>query len=287
MEVIKIKTQGFCGGVRNALKILDDALNNPNVKKPIYMLGQIIHNKHITKTYQDKNIIILNDNNKTRLELLESINEGTIIFSAHGVSPLVYKKASEKGLNIIDTTCPYVSIVHKKIIEYLNLGYECLYIGTKGHPECEAILGIDDNIKLITSLNDVAKLDINNDKIYVTNQTTLSLINIKNIYDYLKNKYKNIIIDNNICVATTNRQLALINQEKVDLCIIVGDKLSSNTKKLYQVSNDIAKIKTILVEDINDLYSYNLENIKKVSVSSGASTPSYLVDEIINYLKNK
>lgn len=287
MIVNKIIPQGYCNGVKRALDIANKALDDPNTIKPIYLLGHIIHNKHVVKGLEDKGAIIIDDKSKTRYELLDSINNGSVIFSAHGVSPLVYEKAKNKGLNIIDTTCPNVLIVHKRMKEYLGKGYECIYIGTKNHPECEGVLGIDDNIKFISSIQDVDFLNIDNQNIYVTNQTTLSKFDMQDIINKLIKKYPNAIIDDKICNATTVRQEAMANQKLVDLCIVVGDKSSSNTKKLAKVSQEIVGIKTILCEDLASLDKNELNNVKEVSISSGASTPDYIVNEIIEYLNNK
>lgn len=287
MIVNKIIPQGYCNGVKRALDIANKSLDDPNTIKPIYLLGHIIHNKHVVKGLEDKGAIIIDDKSKTRYELLDSINNGSVIFSAHGVSPLVYEKAKNKGLNIIDTTCPNVLIVHKRMKEYLGKGYECIYIGTKNHPECEGVLGIDDNIKFISSIQDVDNLNIDNQNIYVTNQTTLSKFDMQDIINKLIKKYPNAIIDDKICNATTVRQEAMANQKLVDLCIVVGDKSSSNTKKLAKVSQEIVGIKTILCEDLASLDKNELNNVKEVSISSGASTPDYIVNEIIEYLNNK
>ena len=285
MKINKIEPQGYCNGVKRALDIIDEAINNPSTSKPIYLLGSIIHNKNVVNNFINKGVILIEDKTKTRLELLDEINEGSVVFSAHGVSPLIYEKANLKKLNIIDATCGYVKIVHQKILDFLNKGYEIIYIGTKNHPECEGVLGISDKIHFITNLDDINNLSINNDKIFCTNQTTLSKYDISNLFDELKNKFKNIIIDDKICNATTIRQEAMKNQPKADLCIVVGDKSSSNTKKLAKVSLEQALIKTILVEDLNELKSYDLKDLNTINISSGASTPSYIVDEIINYLE--
>lgn len=284
MIIRKIEPQGYCNGVKRALNIVNEAISNPNLPRPIYLLGHIIHNKHVVNDFIKNGVIVIEDKSKTRLELLDQINEGTVIFSAHGVSPSVYEKAKSKNLNIIDATCGYVLVVHKKISDYLNKGYDVIYIGTKKHPEVEGVLGISDKIHLVSNLEDIDNLNISNDKIYCTNQTTLSLFDIKDIFEKLKSIYKNITIDDKICDATTVRQLAMKNQEKADLCIVVGDMESSNTKKLYKVSNELAKIKTILCEDLKTLNKDELKGVKTVNISSGASTPSYIVDEIIDYL---
>ena len=285
MQINKIEPQGYCNGVKKALDIINEALNDSSIKRPIYLLGSIIHNKNVVSDLERKGAILIEDKNKTRLELLDKIDNGSVVFSAHGVGPDVFLKAKNKNLNIIDATCGYVKIVHKKIRNYLDSNYDIIYIGTKNHPECEGVLNISNNIHFVSNLDDVHNLNINNDKIFCTNQTTLSKYDISNIFDELRKKYQNIIIDDKICNATTIRQEAMKNQPKADLCIVVGDKSSSNTKKLAKVSLEQAFIKTILVEDLNELKSYDLNNIKTINISSGASTPSYIVEEIINYLE--
>lgn len=282
MIINKIEPQGYCQGVINALKIINEAINKND---KIYSLGSIIHNDFVINDLKNKGVITIEEKGLSRLELLDRINDGTVVFSAHGVSPLVYEKAKEKNLNIIDATCPMVHLVHKKMKEHLDLGYDCIYIGAKGHPECEGVLGISNKIHFISNLDDIKDLNIKNDKIYVTNQTTLSIYDIEDLFIELKNKYKNILIDDKICNATTVRQKALANQPKCDLCIIVGDKKSSNSLKLYKVSTEIAKVKTIFVDNLKNLDKELLKDVNIVNISSGASTPSFLVDEIIEYLK--
>lgn len=284
MKINRLNPSGFCGGVNKALKILDEILLDSTTPKPIYLLGSIIHNSIIIDKYTSNGVILIDDPNKTRLELLDNIDNGTVIISAHGVSPKVYEKCKAKGLNIIDTTCSNVSIIHKRITDKLNNGYTCLYIGNKKHPECEGVLGIDSSIILLSNIDDVDNLNISNDKLYVTNQTTLSLLEIEDIYNKLKNKFPSIIIDNKICLSTTLRQKSIINQERVDLCIVVGDKSSSNTSKLVKTGNNI-NINTVLVSDLEDVKKLDLNDLSSISITSGASTPSYLIDEIVDYLK--
>ena len=282
MIVNKIEPQGFCQGVKIAINTVKDALNK---EKKVYLLGEIIHNKDVIESLDKIGAITIPTNNKTRLELLDSIDNGTIIFSAHGVSPKVYEKAKNKGLNIIDATCPMVLKIHKNIIEKLEQGYDVIYIGTSRHPECEGVLGISSSIHFISNVDEIEGLNITNTKIYATNQTTLSIYDIKDIYSRLRNKYPNIIIDNKICNATTIRQEAVKNQPEADLCIIVGDTMSSNTKKLVKVSTEYTNIKTIQCENLSSLDKSVLEGVNTINISSGASTPDEVVNEIIEYLR--
>lgn len=282
MIVNKLEPQGYCKGVTRAIDMAFDAANK--YEKPIYMLGRIIHNAHVINKFKDLDIIVLEDKTKTKLELLDTIDKGTIIFSAHGVSPLVYEKAKSKGLNIVDATCPMVLLVHNKIKDYLEKGYSIIYLGTKGHPECEGVLGISDSIIPVWSMEDIIKLPNLNDKVYITNQTTLATDETKEAFDLLKEKYPKAIIDDKICLATTVRQQAVFNQPKADLCIVVGDKLSSNTKKLCEVSLR-TNTKTILIDSLESLDKDILKGVKTINITSGASTPNYVTNEIIEYLK--
>ncbi len=285
MKINKIEPQGFCGGVKRAINIVNEILSDDKIKEPIYMLGSLIHNKFITDEFKEKGIIILDDK-LTKEQMLEKIDYGTIIISAHGVAPKIKKIALDKGLNIVDTTCPYVELIHKNIISAINNKKDVIYIGSKGHPEAIGVLGIDEKINLITSLGDLKNLKLKSTAPYVTNQTTLSIYDIDEFYNEIKEKYPNAIIDNKICMATTKRQEAIYNQEKVDLCIIVGDEKSSNTKKLKDAAIKCG-INTILVSSLDEIKKSSLDfkNLKSISISSGASTPGYLVDEIIDYLK--
>ena len=280
MILNKLSPQGYCQGVIKAIKI---ALDNNKYPKPIYSLGPLIHNKEMIKELNEHNIITL-DSKKTRLEMIDSINKGTIIISAHGVSPKVYEKALSKNLYIVDTTCKYVLKTHEEIKKYLSLGYDIFYIGTKNHPECEGALGISDNIKLITSINDINNLDILDKSIFI-NQTTLSLYDLKSIHEAILKKNPNVTILNSICMATTLRQKAVIDAKKVDLTIVIGDKSSSNTKKLFELAK--LKNEAITIEKVNDLYNYDFSNINEINITSGASTPKYIVDEVISFLKDK
>lgn len=282
MKIIKLTPQGYCGGVKRALKLIIDANNNPKIKKPIYMLGNIIHNKNVIKKLNELGIKSV-EGKKTRLELLDEIEDGTVVISAHGASPDVFLKAKNKGLNIIDATCPNVYKVHNNIKHYLSKGYNVIYIGTKGHPEAQGVLGISNKIYLISNNDDINSLNIIGD-IYVTNQTTLSIYDIKNLFDGIKEKYPKAIIDDKICDATTKRQEAVIEQ-RADLCIVVGDKSSSNSLKLQFVCENNAHIPAYLVENASDVQSEWFKNCKTVSVTSGASTPDDVTNDVIEKIK--
>ncbi len=287
MIINKLNPQGFCNGVKRAIDIAIKSVNDKNVKKPIYMLGALIHNSHVIKKLEDLGIIIIDEKNKTRLELLDLIpnNNGSVLVSAHGASNAVFEKIRAKGLDYIDATCGCVSLIHKKVLEYIKNDYEILYIGTNNHPECEGVLGLSNNIKLITTPSDLDLINTNKN-IYATNQTTLSKYEVDDIYNKIKNKYPNSIIDDSICNATTERQNAILKADLADLCIIVGDKRSANTNKLKDISINRG-MKTLLVSDLDELKPLLPNDINSVIVTSGASCPDEITNEIIKYLETK
>ena len=280
MEINLLSPHGYCNGVKKALLIVTEALRNPNTKKPIYLLGNIIHNKYVSKKLESLGAITI-DTNESRLKMLDYIDKGTVVFSAHGVSDKVRQKAISKGLDIIDATCPNVLFIQKKVKDYLSKGYKIIYIGTQKHPECEAILELSSDIYLYFETLNLSSFK---DKfVYVTNQTTLSLLDIENIYNKIKENLPNAIIDNKICNATTKRQLCVL-ENSADICIVVGDKLSSNSKKLCEVAKRSSNA-SYLVESVKDLENISFKGINKVNVTSAASTPEELTLSIIDYLK--
>ncbi len=287
MKINKITPRGYCHGVVNAIKTLENIIDDESYERPIHMLGMIIHNKHTTNYFKDKGVIIVDGKSKTRLELLDEIDSGTVVITAHGCSPEVIEKATNKGLTIVDATCKDVNKVHTNIQNKLEQGYEIIYIGKNMHPETEGVLGISDKINLVTNISDLNKINFqNNYKYYVTNQTTLSKFDIQFVFDELKLLNDQFIeYDDEICDATTVRQNAVITQEKVDYCIVVGDKKSSNTAKLAEVSEKYANIKAIQIETIDDLDLDIIRNVSSISVTSGASTPTHITNEVIDTLE--
>ena len=281
MLVEKIKPQGYCKGVILALEKCIETINNPNTKKPVYLLGMIIHNRFVCDELSKKDIIILDGNDKEKL--LDQIDSGTVIISAHGVSNKVKEKALVKGLDIVDTTCPDVKKVHDSVLEYLEKGYEILYIGKENHPEAIGILEESAKIHLIDSLEKLDTLD-KNIKYYVTNQTTLAHSYIEVYHTIIKELFPNAIIENNICLATTKREVALYDV-KTDLIVVVGDYHSSNTQKLVEIAKNKAQSKAVIaIERACDLLKYNLAGYSSACVTSGASTPNEIVDQVIRFL---
>lgn len=285
MKTIRITPRGYCHGVVNAINTITN-LDILSTKKPIYILGMVIHNKQVVDSLNQMDLISLHDESKTRLQLLDEIDSGTVIFTAHGVSQKVYKKAMEKGLSIIDTTCDDVVRSQDTITEYAKKGYEIIFVGKHSHPESEAAIGISDKVHVIEGIDDLLKLTINSDRIALTNQTTMSIFDVFYISEEAKKCYPNIIIIDEICNATRIRQEAVAAQVKnVDHCFVVGDKLSNNSRKLSEVSIKIANINSTLIESVEDIDIKKLKEYTSVSVTSGASTPTKITKEVITFLE--
>src|SRR5690625_4101910 len=213
MEVIKIAPRGYCYGVVDAMVIAQNAVRDPNLPRPIYILGMIVHNSHVNKAFEEQGVYTVDG--KSRLDLLEDINDGTVIFTAHGVSPEVKKRAEEKGLTVLDATCPDVTRTHDLIRDKVSEGYEIVYIGKKGHPEPEGAVGVAPNhVHLIQTEEDVELLNITSDKILVTNQTTMSQWDVYDVMLKVQEKYPQTIMEQEICMATQVRQEAVAEQDR-------------------------------------------------------------------------
>ncbi|KAA9026332.1 4-hydroxy-3-methylbut-2-enyl diphosphate reductase [Niallia endozanthoxylica] len=286
MNVIKIAPRGYCYGVVDAMVIARNAALDKSLPRPIYILGMIVHNKHITDAFEEEGIITLDG--KNRREILEKVDGGTVIFTAHGVSPEVRELAKQKGLITIDATCPDVTKTHDLIREKEKEGYTVIYIGKRNHPEPEGAVGIAPHIvHLVENEQDVENLTVHVEKIIVTNQTTMSQWDVKHVMDKIKEKYPHAEFHNEICLATQIRQEAVAEQAgEADVLIVVGDPRSNNSNRLAQVSEEIAHTKAYRIADITELDLEWIKDAKSVAVTAGASTPTPITKEVITFLEN-
>ncbi|XOK62760.1 4-hydroxy-3-methylbut-2-enyl diphosphate reductase [Paenibacillus elgii] len=285
MDVIKISPRGYCYGVVDAMALAMQTAKNLDLPRPIYILGMIVHNAHVTDYFEKEGVITLDGPN--RLEILEQVDKGTVIFTAHGVSPEVRRKARDKGLTVVDATCPDVTKTHDLIREKTAEGYTIIYIGKKGHPEPEGAVGVaPDRVHLIENTEEIDKLDVASERILITNQTTMSQWDIKHIMNRLLERFPQAEIHNEICLATQVRQEAVAEQAKeADLVIVVGDPRSNNSNRLAQVSEEIAGVKAYRIADLSELNPEWLKPVRRVGVTSGASTPTPITKEVITYLE--
>ncbi len=286
MEVIKIAPRGYCYGVVDAMVIARNASKDPNLPRPLYILGMIVHNQHVTDAFENEGVVTLDG--KNRLDLLEDIHEGTVIFTAHGVSPEVKKRAEEKGLTVLDATCPDVTRTHDLIREMVAENYEIVYIGKRGHPEPEGAVGVaPGHVHLIQHEEDIEDLSLTSEKILVTNQTTMSQWDVYDIMEKVKEKYPQTEIHQEICMATQVRQEAVAEQAgEADLTLVVGDPRSNNSCRLQQVSEEKAGTTAYRIADVSEIELDWLVGVETVAITAGASTPTPLVKEVIRFIEN-
>ena len=283
MEIKKVIPSGFCIGVIEAIKKVKELRKDePNAK--IYILGHLVHNEYISDALSKMDIITLDDKDKSKEELIEMIDDGIIVFSAHGISDDLYKKAKEKGLRILDATCPFVYKTQCLIKDRLKEGYEVLYIGKDKHPEAMAVLSISPHIHLIedkSSLNDLQDYS----KVFITNQTTMSITEIELLVNIIKERYPKAVFSDEICSATRMRQEAIYKITDADVLYVVGDPTSNNSNKLKEIAKSRGIKKVYLIRSAQDIDIQDLKDVSVIYVTSGASTPNYLRDQVIEVLK--
>lgn len=281
MEVQAITPRGYCKGV---VRAIDMARKARNAEQPVVILGMIVHNQYIVDALEKMGIRTVDHPDRTRLELLDEIEEGTVIITAHGAGEQVFAKAREKGLHVIDASCLDVIKTHDLIRARIRDGFEILYIGKKGHPEAEGAVSIDEEkVHLISGREDFGTLDPNK-RYVITNQTTMSLYDVQDLCDYARQTLAHVTVEKETCAATKVRQEAIRHMDRdVDIAFIVGDPRSNNTRKLASIASDGREVH--MIGSLDDLDVSVLRGKRKAAVSSGASTPPYLTDQVIAFLE--
>lgn len=284
MEIISVIPRGYCQGVIRAIQTArKTAQENQGV--PITMLGMIVHNQYVVDACTKAGIRFVEDPHKTREELLDEIEEGIVIFTAHGISPQVRKKAVQKGLRVVDASCPDVIRTHEIVMSAVNADRDVLYIGKKGHPESEGTVGLSQRVHLITCCEDVKKyLHLKN--VFITNQTTLSLLDTKKIIEACLEVYPDAEVAQEICNATTIRQEAVMKLKNVDLLIVVGDPRSNNSNQLRKIGMDAGIPECLLIESAQSLKESDVQKKNRIAVTSGSSTPNELTSQVITLLQS-
>lgn len=284
MDIILGKKAGFCYGVRRAV---EDSQKQINQNEKIYCLGELVHNKQVIEDLKEKGLIFI--------EELDEIKEDNskVIIRAHGIEKNIYNKAKEKGIKLIDNTCPNVLKIHKLAQDYKKEGYFIFLTGTKNHPENIGTISycgknfylIEDENNIKEAINYLEKTKIRN--VLLISQTTYSTAKFKNIEEILQQELKdyNFIIKNTICLATELRQKETEEiSKKVDMMIIIGGKNSSNTKKLYEIAS-LNCNKTVCIETKEDINVEDFKDIKTIGIMAGASTPQKSIDEVIKVIQ--
>lgn len=276
-EIIVAKNAGFCFGVQRAVDI---SVQQNSKGSKTYTLGPLIHNKDVINDLEDKGLYAIDEEDIGKL----GSNDTTII-RAHGVTPQVMKDIDARGANIVDATCPYVSALQKKVKKYYNLGYQIIIVGDKDHPEVIGVNGYCDNSAIITKDgNDLPDLA---DNVCIVSQTTEKFDNYNKVVEIASKKSKDVLTFNTICKATSDRQSSADEVSKqVDLMVVIGGKNSSNSRKLYEICKNNCD-NTIFIENKKELPEelVNDKSIKKVGITAGASTPDWIIEEVINELR--
>ena len=284
LKILLASPRGFCAGVDRAIEIVNKALNKHG--KPVYVRHEIVHNKQVVEDLKKRGAVFI--------EEISDIKDTTrpVIFSAHGVPKKVPEEVKLKKLSYIDATCPLVSKVHRESEQLFKNGFNIVLIGHKNHPEVIGTMGQlpKGSIKLVETIDDVKSLDIRDFKkplAYIT-QTTLSVDDTADIINFLKDKFPNVKgpIKEDICYATTNRQMAVKNiAKKCDMFFIIGSRNSSNSSRLVEVAKKAGCLNSELIDSDKKLPIEQIKKCKKIGISSGASAPEQLVQDLINEIK--
>jgi 4-hydroxy-3-methylbut-2-en-1-yl diphosphate reductase len=280
MRVVLAQPRGFCAGVERAIEIVERALEKYG--PPIYVRHEIVHNRHVVERLRAKGAHFVDE--------IDEIPKGSVtIFSAHGVASSIEERAADRGLPVIDATCPLVSKVHIEGQRYANQGREIILIGHAGHPEIVGTMGrINGCVHLISTPEEVSRLKVADpDKLAFITQTTLSVDDTRAVIEALKARFPTIVGPDtkDICYATQNRQRAARELAKiVDVVLVVGAPNSSNSNRLREIAAE-SGVPAYLIEDARALDPSWIESAGAVGITAGASAPAELVEEVITRLR--
>ncbi|MEC3996729.1 4-hydroxy-3-methylbut-2-enyl diphosphate reductase [Actinacidiphila sp. DG2A-62] len=279
-RVLLAAPRGYCAGVDRAVITVEKALEQYGA--PVYVRKQIVHNKYVVQTLEKKGAIFVD-------ETQEVPEDAIVIFSAHGVAPVVHEEAAERRLASIDATCPLVTKVHKEARRFADSDYDILLIGHEGHEEVIGTMGeAPERMHLVDGPEDAAKVRVRDeDKVVWLSQTTLSVDETMETVDALKNRFPNLLSppSDDICYATQNRQVAVKQiAAEADLVIVVGSRNSSNSIRLVEVALQSGAGASHLVDFAEECEDAWLEGVATVGVTSGASVPEVLVDGVLEWL---
>jgi len=282
-KVLLAAPRGYCAGVDRAVVAVEKALDLYGA--PVYVRKQIVHNKHVVATLEKRGAIFVDET--------DEVPEGkTVVFSAHGVSPEVHRIAAERSLKTIDATCPLVTKVHNEVKRFAQEDLDILLIGHEGHEEVEGTAGeAPDNVILVDGIDSIPNIKVRDEnRVAWLSQTTLSVDETLLTVAALRKRFPNLMDppSDDICYATQNRQVAIKQiAPKADLVIIVGSTNSSNSVRLVEVSLEYGAKAAYLVDFADEVDEKWLEGVKTIGVSSGASVPEILVEDLLKWLAER
>ena len=282
MKVIKAKTAGFCFGVKRAVDTVYEQLRKKKDGERIYTYGPIIHNEEVIKDMEAKGVEVLRSE-----EELESLRGGTVIIRSHGVEKRIYDILNEKHVRIVDATCPFVRKIHNIVQEQGRDGRYIVIIGNPEHPEVQGIKGwAGEQVCVIQDRADAEKFSTDgNEKICIVSQTTFNYNKFKDLVEIISEKSYDVSVLNTICNATKERQTEAESiAETVDAMIVIGDKHSSNTQKLFEICRKACN-NTYYIQTLGDLDLNQLGSVETVGITAGASTPNNIIEEVQNNVR--
>ncbi|MFH0763414.1 MAG: 4-hydroxy-3-methylbut-2-enyl diphosphate reductase [Candidatus Omnitrophota bacterium] len=279
MKIKLAKKTGFCFGVKRAVTMAEEALK---AKGRIYSLGSIIHNKEVVRALSRKGLKVIKDIAKVR-------RGHTIIISSHGLSPKVAERISKRGLEVIDTTCPFVRKAQDIARRLWKEGYAVIVVGDAGHPEIKALVDfVPKNIFVVKDRGDIDKLGLKKtDRVSVISQTTQSIENFTDVIKALTARnFKELEVYNTICKDAQDRQgYAKSLAGEADLMLIIGGKDSANTNRLFEVCRNLSK-ESRLIETERELKNAWLKSAGVIGITSGASTPDWVIEKVLKRIKS-
>ena len=287
-NVVLAKSAGFCFGVKRAVNMVYEEIDKSLEQKeqtPIYTYGPIIHNDEVVKDFASKGVTLVNE-----LSELSNLPKGKIIIRSHGISRVEYEEIEQYGFHVVDATCPFVRKIHKIVDEHSELGEYILIIGNPNHPEVCGIRGWvkGEDVSIIESKEEAEKFTLLDDKkVCIVSQTTFNYNKFQDLVEIVSKKGYNISVLNTICNATEERQTEARSIAKnVEAMIVIGDKHSSNTQKLFEICNTECE-KTYYIQTSKDMDYSLLESINNVGITAGASTPNNIIEEVSKNVRNE
>lgn len=283
MKVTVAKSAGFCFGVKRAVNMVYSQAENSDV--PVYTYGPIIHNEEVVRDLEEKGVRVIKS-----MEEQENIAHGKIVIRSHGISREEYECMQSHGFEILDATCPFVLKIHRLVGEYSRKGYTIVIAGNEKHPEVKGILGWVENQAAYTVLEpeDIEKLPIaEGEKVCFVAQTTFNYNKFQELVEIIQKKGYDISVLDTICNATEVRQAeAREIAGQSDVMIVIGDKCSSNTQKLYEISKKECA-NTYYIQTSKDMDFHQIQSINNVGITAGASTPNYIIEEVSKNVRNE
>ena len=281
-KILLAAPRGYCAGVDRAVQTVERALELYGA--PVYVRKEIVHNKHVVEKLRERGAVFV--------ESETEVPEGaTAVFSAHGVAPTVHANAEQRGLNVIDATCPLVTKVHREALKFASEDYTIVMIGHQGHEEVEGTMGeAPDHIVLVENEADVDLLEISDpSKVAYISQTTLSVDETRAVIGRLRERFPAITgpRTDDICYATTNRQLAVKQlAQECDLVLVIGSRNSSNSNRLVEVAHEYGA-ESHLIDNESQVLVEWLEGMRVVGITSGASAPEELVQRLVQFFRDR